>query len=187
MNTKSVSLLIDPHPSCHIVYPYTDEALLTRALNIYAVHGLTRGEAVILITTQSLREAVERSLSTDGVNVAQAEADRRLVFVDAEQLLSRFMIDGTPDADLFKAIVDTMILEARGGAASRSLRKIRVFGEMVSLLWGQNPTAALRLEELWNDVVEAHSIPLLCTYSLKNRTESQLPPAFVAAHSHALS
>jgi signal transduction histidine kinase len=40
---------------------------------------------------------------------------------------------------------------------------------MVNLLWTDgNPEAAIRLEELWNDLASTHSFSLLCTYAMGN-------------------
>src|SRR5581483_10824282 len=41
------------------------------------------------------------------------------------------------------------------------------FGEMVALLWAQgNTEAAIRLEQLWNQLAEKHSFHLHCAYPL---------------------
>ena len=62
----------------------------------------------------------------------------------------------------------------------------RVFGEMVNLIWGSHPTATERLEELWNEVIEIHSVPLLCAYSLSGKLET-LPRQLLSCHSYAIS
>ena len=42
-----------------------------------------------------------------------------------------------------------------------------VFGELVALLWAQGKaTQAIRVEELWNELSEAHSFSLLCAYPM---------------------
>jgi signal transduction histidine kinase len=78
------------------------------------------------------------------------------------------MVDGEVDAGRFMEVV--------GGAISRAAergRPVRVFGEMVSLLVADGrPAAALRLEELWNDLqleVQAHptdAFSLFCAYPM---------------------
>ncbi len=47
-------------------------------------------------------------------------------------------------------------------------RRVRIFGEMVALLWEQgNQTAALRLEALWNELRSTtHPFSLLCAYPM---------------------
>ena len=44
---------------------------------------------------------------------------------------------------------------------------VRAYGEMVDVLWKDGQTlAALRLEELWNDLADRHSFSLLCGYTM---------------------
>ena len=61
-------------------------------------------------------------------------------------------------------ISSALIADAR--AASRNGR-VRVYGEMVNLLWrlGEGE-AARRLEALWNEVIQSYAIPLFCAYHL---------------------
>jgi len=46
-------------------------------------------------------------------------------------------------------------------------RKVRIFGEMVAILWGRGLfTATIRLEQLWNDLGSRFSFSLFCAYPL---------------------
>ena len=46
---------------------------------------------------------------------------------------------------------------------------VRAFGEMVDLLWKDgNADAAIRLEELWNELATKYQYSLLCGYSVDN-------------------
>jgi CheY-like chemotaxis protein len=46
--------------------------------------------------------------------------------------------------------------------------RARAFGEMVALLWAEgNRDAAIRLEELWNELAHEHTFALFCAYPLK--------------------
>ena len=63
-------------------------------------------------------------------------------------------------------------------------RKIRIFGEMVSLLYtDRNVPAAARLEEFWDELVKSHCISLFCAYSLRLASD-RLPNSLLDAHSH---
>ncbi len=58
-----------------------------------------------------------------------------------------------------------------GGLIERTVtgeKPIRIFGELVALLWQQgNHTAALHLETLWNELCPGvHPFSLLCAYPL---------------------
>jgi hypothetical protein len=83
---------------------------------------------------------------------------------EAEDLLSSFIFDGIIDEQVFKSKIGRMIRNAK--AAGEERRPVRVFGEMVSLIWQSKPQATQRLEELWNEVIQEQSVPLLCAYAL---------------------
>jgi hypothetical protein len=185
MNSTAVALLCDPHPSDHIVYPYIGETQVTEAVWLFASSGLQKGEAVLLVVTREHAESIRERLRQDGIDVDDMERSGQLAFADAEDLLSTFMFDGIIDEHRFKTKIGSWIEKARkhGGRS----RPVRVFGETVDLIWISNPKATLRLEELWNEVIELYSVPLLCAYSLAGKKPSAIPTTLQACHSHALS
>jgi signal transduction histidine kinase len=67
---------------------------------------------------------------------------------------------------------------------------LRAFGEMVDVLWrAGNPRAAIRLEELWADLVRGQQIALLCGYAAANFREpgdSNCFSAVCATHTHVM-
>jgi hypothetical protein len=69
----------------------------------------------------------------------------------------------------------------------REQARVRAFGEMVDLIWTSSPTATHHLEQLWNRVIEAHSVPLLCAYSLGGSRPAELTESLMACHSHAVA
>ena len=95
------------------------------------------------------------------------------------------MPDDVLDARLVNDMVGSLIERAR---ASSPTLKVRVFGELVSLLLARNEVVvAERLEELWNEIIEAHSISLLCTYTLLESGHSILPVSLGKLHSDNLA
>jgi hypothetical protein len=189
VTSKTASLLTDPQPHSHIVYPSTDEALIAEAVGVFASAGLKKGDAVVLVTTEARRVVIERQLQADGFDVRSIERNGQLAFLEAGELLSVFLRAGMPDAELFKTAVTRVIERASTNAATGESRKVRIFGEMVSLLYmGNNTPAAERLEEFWNQLVEAYSVSLFCAYSLGIKSAGQrLPQTLVDAHSHHIA
>ena len=186
MSTKA-SLLTDPGTPSHIVYPCADENLLAEAVGTFAASGLCKGDAVVLVTTELRRAAVESRLKDAELDIQALQDSGQLAFLDAGALLSAFMSDGMPDAGLFKARLLEIIEKASVNPANGQPRKIRIFGEMVSLLYmTSNVPAAARLEEFWDEMVKAHAISLFCAYSLKLGSDG-LPQSLIDAHSHDLS
>jgi KaiC/GvpD/RAD55 family RecA-like ATPase len=184
MNSKGAAILANPDPCGHIVYPYTDETQVAEAVCLYATAGLRKGEGVVLVMAADHYQPIRRRLEREGFNLRQLERIGQLICEDARSLLSTFMFDGTIDELVFKAKVGKLIERAKvsGGKG----RPVRVFGEMVDLIWESNPRTTQRLEELWNDVIAAYSVPLLCAYSLAGTKLSEFPAPLRACHSHAI-
>src|SRR6478672_10192717 len=112
MTSKTTSLLTDPEPHSHFVYPSADEHLIAEAVGTFAGSGLHKGDAVVLVTTKPRREAILHRLNADGLDVWKLQEHGQLVFLDAAALLSAFLADGMPDADLFKSLVGYIIERA---------------------------------------------------------------------------
>lgn len=172
-------------PSGHLVYPHTDNAHLAEAVGLFASAGLREGEAVILIMAASHCQPIRERLQREGFNLHELETTGQLICGKAEDLLSTFLFDGIIDEDRFKTIFGGMIEQAKNFNGKR--RSVRVFGEMVDLLWKSDPRITERIEELWNEVIEAHSVPLLCAYSLAGTKPGGFPEALMACHSHAVT
>jgi KaiC/GvpD/RAD55 family RecA-like ATPase len=183
MNAKAAAILTDPHPYGHIVYPYTDEALVGKAVALFAGAGLRNGEGVILVMTAAHRDSITLRLVTEGCNVDDLQCSGRLVCILAEDLLSRFMRDGVPDEELFSVAVEKLITACRASTGSLT-GQVRVFGEMVSLLWNDNLGATISLEDMWNKVIDRNSVSLMCTYALNGR--DGIPDSLHSLHSHSL-
>jgi hypothetical protein len=183
MNAKASALLTDPHPCGHIVYPYAEEGLVGQAVCLYASAGLRNGEGVVLILTAAHYDSILLRLTTEGFNVQELQKSRRLNCVRAEDLLADFMVDGVPDKKLFHAAVGKLIARARSATGKGWLGLVRVFGEMVSLLWNRDLGATVSLEEMWNEVIEKHRVPLLCTYELNGH--ENIPAGLRRLHTHS--
>src|ERR1700694_2770746 len=166
MNASGAYLLANPHPCGHIVYPYTDEGLVGQAVSLFASAGLRDGEGVILIMSADHCESIRLRLQLEGIQPEAYERSGQLTCVTAEDLLASFTPDGVIDEGLFKSSIGGLIDRARASVNDGHGARVRVFGEMVSQLRNQDLGATTRLEELWNEVIEDHSVALLCTYAL---------------------
>lgn len=183
MNANGAALLTNPHPCGHIVYPYTDEGLVGQAVCLFASAGLRDREGVVLIITRAHCEPIKLRLQVEGFNIEALERSGQLVCVDAENLLGQFVTNGSVDDDLFKYTIGGLIHRAKASLSNGHLGKVRVFGEMVSQLRNTDVTATTRLEELWNEVIEEHSVALLCTYAMHD-ADDHIPASLIALHSH---
>jgi hypothetical protein len=185
MNTRGASLLANPHPCSHIVYPYTDEGLVGQAVCLFASAGLRDGDGVVLIMTAEHCESIMLRLQVEGINTEHYQRLGQLICVTAEGLLAKFLPAGVLNEDLFKSMIGDLIDKARGHGGSVKSQRVRVFGEMVSQLRHQDLAATTRLEELWNGVINDHSVALLCTYALSH-AHDRVPDALIALHSESI-
>ena len=144
-------LLRYPAVGDHMVHLYQDSAFLAEAVSEYVHAGLRAGEAAIVVATAEHR----RLLQEKGLVAGPA-----LRMLDAEEVLGRFMAEGQPQWTRFHQAIGGLIAELR-----LQYPAVRVYGEMVDLLWRRGEhDAAERLEGYWNELGRLQSFSLLCAY-----------------------
>jgi PAS domain S-box-containing protein len=147
----------------HSVQFYEQDSVLINAVCTFVGEGLRHGDGAVLIGTAAHRQAIDEALIDAGVDVAEAKSKGQYVVLDAAETLSSFMMNGSPDEALFKKVVGGVIAKA-----TTLHSRVRAFGEMVALLWAEgNASAAIALEELWNDLGKNYVFSLLCAYPMK--------------------
>jgi MEDS: MEthanogen/methylotroph, DcmR Sensory domain len=188
--TSWAELLTQAEPGEHVVQLYgNDDRLLARNVGRYLAEGLRRLDGLVVIATPEHVEAIRRYLSENGAD-ARLDAERagRLVFLDARATLDRLLRDGQPDRVRFRDVVGGVLAQARRHAASG---RVRAFGEMVNLLWGEGRhDAADRLERLWNTILADGACSLYCAYGIDIFEPHGGPAdltAIIGAHSHLLA
>jgi hypothetical protein len=107
-----------------------------------------------------------------------------LVIFDADEALSRFMVETMPDTRRFEDTMNT-IMDPIAGSGKRT---VRAYGEMVDLLWkNDQQAAAISLETLWNQFIATRKCSLLCGYSFEAAGESTGFKKICNEHSHVVS
>ena len=182
--TQQPLLSADPDGH-HLVHFYEDEELLFEAVGRFLGAGLDADDRLIVFATPEHREGFVRVLHDRHVDRAIAEG--RLLLFDARETLGRVMVDGRPDRARFFRVLDDALARATSG---RQGVRFRAYGEMVDLLWRDGEqTAAIALEELWNEAGRAHPLSLLCAYVVANFYKGGDAASFVdvcRSHSHVL-
>ena len=147
----------------HAVEFYETSAFLVETVSAFVAPSLLTRNAAIVVATPEHREAFTAALTAAGVDVDTAISDGRYHVFDAAELLSMFMVDGAPHPGLFREVVGAVLARASAGG-----RQVKVYGEMVALLWADGDvTSTIALEDLWNDLAAEHSFALLCAYPLQ--------------------
>ena len=134
---------------------YNDETFVTASVTRFITEGLQVNDAVIIVATAQHREELHKALTPEQI------AHDKLTFFDAGEQLSKLMVSDWPSELRFRNVVRGMIGQARQNGP------VRIFGEMVAVLWAEGYTrAALRLEELWNKLATEQRFTLLYAYPL---------------------
>ncbi len=150
----------------HIVQFYDGEDFLCQTVCEYAAGGLGSGDPVVIIATKSHLRAFTERLEANSINTTRALVRGQLTLLDAEDTLSLISNENDIDWARLKTYVGGLIEKLR---RLHDERPVRVFGEIVDLLWkeGKRQTA-IRLERFWNELAKLESFSLLCGYSLDN-------------------
>ncbi|AOJ90804.1 histidine kinase [Burkholderia sp. MSMB0856] len=143
----------------HFVQFYESDAQLVSEVALFAAEALRAGGSAIVIARPDCLAAVHERLRTLDASIGDA-ARERIFMSSAQTLLDSFMDGDLPDPARFRRSIGTIV-----EAAIRAGRPVHAFGEMVALLCAQQRYAgALRLEALWNELVEQHRFSLYCGY-----------------------
>ena len=143
----------------HIVLFYRDEQELTERVSEYLLPAIQDGGVAIVVATPEHRRSFERYLADAGVDVAAARA-RSYAALDASETMRGFMVADRPDPAGFWQAISPMLRQA-----AKAGRPVRVFGEMVSLLWDASLIdAAIEVEAMWNELGAQYQFSLLCAY-----------------------
>ncbi len=186
LRPSQVSLVSVPadRPHDHRVQFYETDAYLAEQVTRFVADGLVLGEPAVIIATPPHRDIFARALAASGVRVDHHCHEGRLVLLDARETLASFMVDGEPRWDRFSDAIGRVMKQL---ATQYPGVTIRAYGEMVDVLWREgNKDAAIRLEEMWNDLRGQHEFSLLCAYVIDSFYKENGIPRICATHSHVL-
>jgi CheY-like chemotaxis protein len=161
-------------PHRHEVQFYSDDRVLLDRLVPFVTAALKAGNVAIVVATESHRDQLVQRLKTESLDVDVAIKEGRYIPVDAVGTLSRFMVSDTPDSTQFFEFAGGLIEQGVKIGAMMGHPGIVVFGEWVSLLWNEgHGGAAIRLEQLWNQLATTYEIDLLCGYAMSSRRDEK--------------
>ncbi|MET0596201.1 MAG: MEDS domain-containing protein [Polyangiaceae bacterium] len=151
--------LASPAANLHAVQFYERDGFLCDTVGKFLGAGLAAGEHVYVLATK--RHVTGFLKRIDARILEQARAEGRLSIGDAQAVLRRILVGDMPDPRRFREFIDETLGTRDEGTPVRA----RAYGELVDLLVKDgNIRAALRLEEMWHDVLAEKRFPLLCAY-----------------------
>jgi hypothetical protein len=168
--------------SSHVVQLYENDDALLSLLEDFVEGGVLAEDCVLIIATKEHLQALEQRLSSHGLDVEALRATDQYIAMDANETLSKFMLDGVPDRERFLKVVGSIFNRVRATG-----RKVRAFGEMVAILWEQgNASATIILEKYWNELFETEAFPLFCAYPKSKFPEGNDISLICQAHSKVI-
>jgi len=166
----------------HAVRFYESERSLAVIVAEFLSDGFADSHPGIVVATPAMRAALVLELSARSLDVVELQRSGQLLLLDAKELLDVFMIDGQPDPAGFNtAMRETIARTCRG----RTGCKLRIFGQMVDVLWREGQQdAAIHLEMLWNQLAHKQAFSLLCGYAMGNFYKDSNFEDICGQHSH---
>jgi hypothetical protein len=168
----------------HLVHIYANDGAFIESLEGFVAAGLDAGDGVVVIATEPHRWELDERLRQRGFDLGPARLCDQFISLEAEETLSRFIVDGWPDDELFSRVIAELV--ERAGSDGR---RVRVSGEMVALMWARGDCGAtVRLEYLWNNLCRQRTFSRFCAYPKSGFTQTAdlAVQAICAAHSRVI-
>ena len=174
----------------HEVQFSSDEASFLDGFARFIEAHLKTGNAVIVIATESHRNSLFLRLQAQGFNIGAALEKGSYIPLDVADTLASFMVNDMPDPVRFLKVADDLLV-AVAKAAKGKRPRVAACGECAPFLWGHgNADAAVRLEQLWDEVAKTYDMDILCGYvmqSSQREHESYVYERICAEHSAVCS
>src|SRR5262245_56715763 len=157
--TPRKKIMVEGKGHFHAVRFYYDVNGLCEIVSDFVAEGLNAGEPAVVVATSAHSARVETLLTARGFDVPGLKRAGDLYVKDASTILTSIMVNGMPDEGRFRRVFGPIVEQASGNRR----RTVRVYGEMVDLLWRSGSAdAATHLETLWNGLSSTHIFVLLC-------------------------
>jgi hypothetical protein len=147
-------------PCDHVVQIYEHDDAFLDTLADFVSDGFYSNDCTIVIGSRAHLDALELRLRSSPFDLHSLISNESYIPLDAQESLSKFMVNEWPDETLFTSFVSDLVLKAK-----KNGRQVRAFGEMVAILWEQGHTGAtVQLEHLWNKFCSSEAFCLFCAY-----------------------
>jgi DNA-binding NarL/FixJ family response regulator len=151
----------------HEVGFYADDASLLKEYVVFTADALRAGNVVVVAVDAARQHKIQADLEALGLDVNRTIQEGRLRPVSVAETMSKFMINGWPNAARFRtawgSFIDEVARSARGAAPPR----ISACGDCSASLWlDGRGAAAAEAERLWDAFSREHDIDMLCGYPL---------------------
>jgi hypothetical protein len=106
--------------------------------------------------------------------------------LDVTETLSALMVNDLPDPVRFFRVASDLLAQAARSAIGKPFR-VAACGECPAILWAQGKVdAAIRLEQLWDEIAKTSNVNIMCGYALSDfqrKRESHIYRRICSLHS----
>jgi DNA-binding NarL/FixJ family response regulator len=165
---KPAHVLATKPPHRHEVLFYSDDAVFLDSCTRFIAAALGAGHVAAVVAIESHRDRLFQRLKAEGLDVDAKIKHGRYISLDAAKTLSTFMVNDMPDWARFFEVVGGLVSgAAKAGKGEHS--RVAMLGECGPLLWAEGKVdAAIRLEQLLNQLATIYEFDLLCAYALSS-------------------
>ncbi|HVI76876.1 MAG TPA: response regulator [Candidatus Acidoferrum sp.] len=156
----------------HEAHFYSNDDFLLDGFTHCIVTALNVGSAVIVFASESHRNSLISTLQASAIDITAAIDQRRYIPLDAVGILSKFMVDDLPDPIRLLKVLNDLMATVSSGIGGAHTPVVACGGLAPVLLSQGKPESAIRLEQLWDQVVKRYGFDTICTYS-RNSFESE--------------
>jgi DNA-binding NarL/FixJ family response regulator len=194
VGAKMAGRRVEPHSDLRIAGEmhrheagfYPDESSLLDGYATFVAGALAAGNGLVMVFTRPRRDRLHERLLVRGINLDCAIADGRCLWLDVPAVLSTFMVDDRIDEARFWNSVSAVVMEA-ASISRLNPPRVSACGECAPTLLQEGlMDAAIRLEQLWDDVTRTFNVDVFCGYpchGLRCDDESEVFRDLRAAHS----
>lgn len=174
----------------HTAHFYSSDPQLIAEVGLRLFRAIAAGGSAVVIADGAHRKGLCDFLELRGIDLHRVTNQGRWLALDASKALAEFMVGDVPDAARFRSLLGG-VLDRLAAAAARYGKEnspIAAYGEMVAVLWEKgNSAAALRLEQLWNDLARNRVFHLSCGWPLgffSRAADGQSVAEICSEHTH---
>ena len=179
-----MTLLVEAPAGRHFAQFHRDADILTEAALVFLQSGLRHGKSLLVIAPSRRVEQLFDRLADGKVHIKSLVDSGQLAVMDSTPIIEQLVSNSQTEWARFRDVVPPVLarLAPRGHGT-------RIYAEIANVLWEAGETdAAIRLEELWNDLARQHVFSLCCAYPMSLFKANEAAAArfmkVCAQHSH---
>ena len=159
----------------HILTFYLDEKVFFQRVSESAFSALAKGERVFMFLTKAGLNLVTKQLRAAGTDLVAAMSQKKCVALNVEKVIPLLIRHGSPNPAFFEAFFGPALGRAAADARAEGSR-VMVFSDMTAALLrqGYNHPVAVKVEEIFDDMVARHPCIIYCGCPLTHLSSKEI-------------